>query len=130
MRIFDYFMYNIEPSEIQEGSTIICAEMYRRRDAQFYITLCRYRNREVQIKYSGWYWYITIIIGHVKSKKSFSCISENSMKKWLVEIAKDYYKNPHDYNGQTADGGEFIDMLDWELSDDRYDDRFYKIKEY
>ena len=130
MRIFDYFMYNIEPSEIQEGSTIICAEMYKRRDAQFYITFCRYRDREVQIKYSGWYWNITIIIGRVKSKKRFSEISENSIKNWLVEIAKDYQKNRHDYNGETIDGDDTFYSLDWELCEDKYDDRFYKIKTY
>ncbi len=125
MRLFDYFMYSIDGQEIERNATIICAEMYKRSNVNMSLTMLGYHGRELEIEYDGYCWKVTIIIGHVKSVKTFYSVSKSTVKTFLTEVSKDYKQHGHDYNGMDENGVEWYD--DCYSS---FDPEYYMVKKY
>ena len=104
MGFLDNFLYGIDGDEMSRVTTIICAEMYKKHDCHMNLRMLGRIDRFLEIEYLGEYsggWKVSIEIDQLKSIKKFSYVSETNVKKWLYEIAKDYHKNPEDYDWET-----------------------------
>ena len=125
MGLLDSFLYNISNQEIERNATIICDEMYKRKNITTELTMLDYHGRELEIEYNGSYWVISIILGHIKSVKILYSISKSAVKDFLTEVSKDYRKHGYDYNGYDADGNQW-----WDECSSPFEPEYYKVKRY